>query len=176
LIGQKRSPRKLVCPRVWQNKKPPLGQGTKGRFVAMGAVTPVTQEREQPRALDGDGELALMACAGAGDAAGNNLSAVGEISSQAGDVLVIDIMNLVDTERADLFSAFSAARLAVRLSFLSKANEMQLLFPTMLQKRFFRRGDRRRCRAPQNRRGSRWRLTRRWLRVPKRRCRRRGNG
>lgn len=72
--------------------------------------------------LDGGGQLTLMPGAGAGNTAGNNLSAVGKISAQAEGILIIDILNLINAESANFLSAFAAARagLLSRLS-LSKA-------------------------------------------------------
>ena len=69
-------------------------------------------------ALDCDGQLTLMASTGAGYTAGDDLSAVGEISSQAGDVLIIDLMNFIYAEGTNFLSAFSAARSVVAVIFL----------------------------------------------------------
>jgi hypothetical protein len=41
--------------------------------------------------------------------AGNDLCTLAEISSQAGNILIINRAKLINAERADLFSAFSAA-------------------------------------------------------------------
>lgn len=67
--------------------------------------------------LDRNGQLTLMAGAGAGYTAGDDLSAVREISSQAGDVLIINIMDFIYAEGTNFLSAFSAAaRLAVAVA------------------------------------------------------------
>lgn len=78
-------------------------------------------------ALDSGGQLTLMLSAGAGNTTGNNLSAVGKVSSQTWNVLVVDVMNLIYTESANLFSALSAARSVVALS-LFKSHSFQLLY------------------------------------------------
>lgn len=67
-------------------------------------------------ALDRDGQLTLMTGTGAGYTAGDDLSAVGEISSQTGDVLIINIMDFIYAEGTNFLSAFSAARLAVAVA------------------------------------------------------------
>ena len=59
--------------------------------------------------LDGGGQLTLMPGAGAGNTAGNYLSAVGKISAQAEGILIIDILNLINAESANFLSAFAAA-------------------------------------------------------------------
>ena len=79
-------------------------------------------------ALDRNSQLALMTGAGAGYTAGDNLSAVREISSQAGDVLVINLMNFIYAEGTDFLSAFSAARPSVAIvSFKSHIHSTPLL-------------------------------------------------
>ena len=73
-------------------------------------------------ALDGDGQLALMCGAGAGDAAGQNLSALGHIAAEPCDILVVDVLDLIDAETANLAAAsvthrsFSHDRVSFRYS------------------------------------------------------------
>ena len=54
------------------------------------------------RALDGHRQLALMEGAGACDAAGNDLRALGHIFAQAGNIFVIDVLDAVYAEAANL--------------------------------------------------------------------------
>ena len=57
-------------------------------------------------ALDRNGQLTLMCGAGAGDAAGQDLSPLGHIAAKSCDILIVDMLYLVFTEDADfLFSA-----------------------------------------------------------------------
>jgi hypothetical protein len=59
--------------------------------------------------LDGHGQLTLMLGTSAGDTAGNNLGALAEVPAKAGNVFVVDIIYLIDTEGAYLFTALPAA-------------------------------------------------------------------
>ena len=52
--------------------------------------------------LYGQGEHALVPGADAGLAAGLNLRLVGEVAPYGGDVLVVDVLDLVDAEAANL--------------------------------------------------------------------------
>lgn len=73
------------------------------------SIADIGQESQMSCTLDGGGQLTLMPGAGAGNTAGNNLSAVGKISAQAEGILIIDILNLINAESADFLSAFAAA-------------------------------------------------------------------
>jgi len=53
-------------------------------------------------ALDGDRQRALVSCARAELAARLDLAALGKVAAHARDVLVIDFINVVGAERADL--------------------------------------------------------------------------
>ena len=59
-------------------------------------------------ALDSDGQLTLMLGAGAGYTAGNNLSTFGEILAQTGNVFVVDLLDSIYTESANLSAGLSA--------------------------------------------------------------------
>ena len=48
--------------------------------------------------LDSDGQLTLMLGAGAGGTAGQDLAALGQIATQLGGILKIDVINLVYAE------------------------------------------------------------------------------
>ena len=69
------------------------------------------------RTLDSDGELTLMLCAGAGDSSGEDLRTLGDILSQTGYVLVIDLVDVICAELADFL--LSAYRRAVGLGSVS---------------------------------------------------------
>ncbi len=74
------------------------------------------------RALDGHRQLALMEGAGACDAAGNDLRALGHIFAQAGNIFVIDVLDAVYAEAANLLAAAALrAAATARPSGLSKA-------------------------------------------------------
>ena len=60
-------------------------------------------------AFDSGSQLALMACAGAGNSSGNDFASLGEESSQTGNIFVIDVGNFINAERADFFSAAAVA-------------------------------------------------------------------
>ena len=55
--------------------------------------------------LDGDGQCALMISAGAGHTAGNDLCTLRDVLTQTGYVLVIDGVDAIDTEAANLLAA-----------------------------------------------------------------------
>lgn len=55
-------------------------------------------------ALDSSVELALMLSTSAGDAAGKNLSALADELSQLAGFLIVDIIDLICAEYANLFS------------------------------------------------------------------------
>ena len=59
-------------------------------------------------ALDGYGQLTLMTSAGAGYTAGNDLSAFGKVLTQTGNILVVDFLNSIYTESANLSAGLSA--------------------------------------------------------------------
>src|SRR2546425_552433 len=69
----------------------------------------VRQQRDRARALDGVGERALVPRAAAGNAARNDLAALGDEATQTPDVLVVDDVDLVRAELADLPPAEPAA-------------------------------------------------------------------
>jgi hypothetical protein len=61
------------------------------------------------RTLDSDGQLALMVSAAAGHAARKNLRALGKESAELCHVLIVDGIDLIYAEAANLPAAFSAA-------------------------------------------------------------------
>jgi hypothetical protein len=62
----------------------------------------VGEQRELAGALDRARDLALVAAAGAGDAARADLAALGDEPAQGADVLVVDLVDLVAAVRAGL--------------------------------------------------------------------------
>src|SRR5450756_588712 len=65
------------------------------------ALGDVRDERHLASALDGRGELALVAPAGAGDARRLDLASVADEAAQRGEVLVIDLVDLLFAEVAE---------------------------------------------------------------------------
>jgi len=65
-------------------------------------VRGVRQHRHEPSPLQRGGQHALVLRAGAALAARIDLAAVADVSTDPADVLVVDLLDLVDAERADL--------------------------------------------------------------------------
>ena len=88
-----------------------------GHTVSLTAqlVAGVGQQSQMAGALDGNRQLPLMAGAGASDTAGNNLCSLADVSSQAGYILVVDLLNAIHAEGTNFFSAFSAAASIISL-------------------------------------------------------------
>ena len=78
-------------------------------------------------ALNRNGQLALMAGARARDTTRHNLSAVGKVAAKAGDIFVINVVNLIDTEGANLLSSFAVAGTGFPISSI-KSQSIQLLY------------------------------------------------
>ena len=78
--------------------------------------------------LNSDSQLALVARAGAGHTAGQNLSQLGNETAKLCDVLVIDGLDLINAENANIFAAFTSAGTA-RRSVLSFSHDTNLLYP-----------------------------------------------
>ena len=68
------------------------------------------------RTLDRNRQVALMARAGAGDPAGQDLGALGDVAAEFRDILVIDVLHFIDAESAYFLAALAAAASA---SFIS---------------------------------------------------------
>ena len=60
------------------------------------------------RTLNSGGQLTLMMRAGTGYTAGQNLSALRNKAAQLGDVLIVDGINLINAEAANLLASFAA--------------------------------------------------------------------
>src|SRR6476646_4829689 len=56
--------------------------------------------RDPARALDGGRDLHLVPAAGAGDAAAADLALLGDVAAQLGDVLVVDLRDVILAEEA----------------------------------------------------------------------------
>src|SRR5688572_384453 len=74
------------------------------------------QQRGDARALDGVLQLALMQRAGAGNAARQNLSALGDELLERLHVFEVDVLDLLDAELADALAAIEELLLAALLS------------------------------------------------------------
>jgi len=64
-------------------------------------------------AFDRNGQLTLVMCAGAGYSAGQNLGSLRNKAAKLCNILVINCVDSVNTESADLFAGFASARTAV---------------------------------------------------------------
>ena len=85
-------------------------------FFSVVSVGHVGKQRHKPGALDRGRQISLMLRASAGDAAGKDLRALGDILPKTSGVLVVDILRLLHAEHADLFlSAVRAERSALRI-------------------------------------------------------------
>jgi hypothetical protein len=62
------------------------------------------QQGDITRLQDSVGQTALMGRTDAGDAAGNDLTALGNERLQHADVLVVDVIDLLDAEPANLLA------------------------------------------------------------------------
>src|SRR5215467_7938792 len=76
----------------------------------------VGQERHETRALDGDGELALLSGGHGGDAARNDLAALGDEAHQELRILVVDLGRIGAGERAGLLAAKEGTALVATLA------------------------------------------------------------
>ena len=62
------------------------------------------QQGDLTGALDGDGQLALMSCAGAGRAAGQDLAALGRVAAELCRILEVNARSLVNAEVTNLLA------------------------------------------------------------------------
>src|SRR5829696_3962886 len=81
--------------------------------AVLAVVADVGQQRDLAGALDGRGDLVLMATAGARDAARADLAAIGHVLLEGRDVLVVDLVDLVAAVAAGLAPAGTGAALLV---------------------------------------------------------------
>ena len=73
-------------------------------------------------ALDSDGELALMSCAGTGNTSGDDLSSLRQdLAAVLTDGLVIDVLDFINTESADFSAGLSATGISFHESRLLSA-------------------------------------------------------
>ena len=78
--------------------------------------------------LNGHSQLALMAGAGAGHSARQNLRALRNITAESGHILIINILHFIYTESANLLAAFTAAAAVISFgSFRSISHGIILL-------------------------------------------------
>src|SRR5581483_398576 len=76
----------------------------------------VGQQRQEARALDRDGELALVERLRAGDAARDDLAGLGDITLQGAEILVVDVRDAFRREAAKLLAAREGAAAAATTS------------------------------------------------------------
>src|SRR5487761_928538 len=79
----------------------------------------VGQQRQEARALDRDGQLALVEGLRAGDAARDDLTGLGDIALQGAEILVIDVRDAFGREAAKLLAAREAAAAATTTAAIS---------------------------------------------------------
>src|SRR5215469_1541975 len=72
----------------------------------------VGQQGQEARALDRDGQLALVERLRAGDAARDDLAGLGDITLQGAEILVVDVRDAFRGEAAKLLAAREAAAAA----------------------------------------------------------------
>src|SRR6185436_12347414 len=65
----------------------------------------IRQQRQIPRSFDRDRQLALIARAGAGDAARHDLAGLGDVLLQQFEILVVDLFDAFRGEAAELLAA-----------------------------------------------------------------------
>ena len=68
-------------------------------------VAHIGEQRNVTGAFDRNRQLALMICAGTGNAAGNNLRALGNVLAQTRNILVVDVVHTINAEAANFFAA-----------------------------------------------------------------------
>ena len=74
-------------------------------------VADVGHQSNVTSTLDSHGQCALMESAGAGNTAGNDLCTLRDVLTQTGHVLVIDGVDTIDTEAANLLADRKSTRL-----------------------------------------------------------------
>ena len=76
-----------------------------GNANAARLVADVGHQSHVAGTLDGNRQLTLMESAGTGHTAGNDLGALAHVLAQAGQILVIDVLDAVNAEGANLLAA-----------------------------------------------------------------------
>jgi hypothetical protein len=69
------------------------------------SIADVRHKSHMASTLDSNGQLALMESASAGDAAGNDFGTLADVFAQAGQILVINAVDAINAEAANLFAA-----------------------------------------------------------------------
>lgn len=111
--GQSGPPILFALPRAaHQHKNPPpqaLQPERRGIAVLiqqpLKSIADVRHKSHMTSALDSNGQLALMESASAGDAAGNDFGTLADVFTQAGQILVINVVDAISAEAANLFAA-----------------------------------------------------------------------
>src|SRR6185437_2723848 len=81
----------------------------------------VRQQCQEPRTLHCRGQLALVTGVGTGDAAGNDLAGFGDVLLQRGEVLVVDVLDALGREAAELAAAEKLGRVRVPSPLFARA-------------------------------------------------------
>ena len=111
--GQSGPPILFAPPRAaHQHKNPPpqaLQPERRGIAVLiqqpLKSIADVRHKSHMASTLDSNGQLALMESASAGDAAGNDFGTPADVFAQAGQILVINAVDAINAEAANLFAA-----------------------------------------------------------------------
>jgi hypothetical protein len=111
--GQSGPPILFAPPRAaHQHKNPPpraLQPEQRGIAVLiqqpLKSIADVRHKSHMASTLDSNGQLALMESASAGDAAGNDFGTLADVFAQAGQILVINAVDAINAEAANLFAA-----------------------------------------------------------------------
>ena len=103
--------RSLICNDSADTQKRCIPEGTQRFDLITESVSSVRDQRNISGALDRGGQLTLMECTGAGDSAGQNLCTLSHALLQTVDILVVDALNLIGAEHANLSARSLAAAL-----------------------------------------------------------------
>ncbi len=133
-------------------------------------VADVGDERHVACSLYSNGQLTLMKSAGAGDSSGKDLGTLAYALLESGNVLIVDMIDLIGAELADLsvsFVALTEGLLRLSLSLIIIHLTFLLLkLGLHMQNAVLRRADRRRSTSPQI-----WELPRSEKKMRERSCR-----
>ena len=94
--------------------------------VSRKSVCCIRKKSNLTSTLDSGCELSLVSCAGACYTAGQNLAALAHITAETRDILIIDVLDFVNAERANFLAALSAVRTISHNFLLSKMSSFIL--------------------------------------------------
>ena len=89
------------------------------------SIADVRHKSHMASTLDSNGQLALMESASAGDAAGNDFGTLADVFAQAGQILVINAVDAINAEAANLFAA--------AMHRTRRTHSQKVLFPEVVQ-------------------------------------------